>query len=458
MVCLLHRPFPFAHLSSDHHSRYHTRSRLRIWGCSSSAGRTYTLRHSVNSAARTQSSLGGSRERTRARDLLVGVEIALSVVLVVGAVLLMRSHVRRLQQSPASMTTESLQYVVLLPSQKYATDEQQAAFYGMLQDKLRAIARRGIRQRSRFGPVPLDGTIGGKWIFHMEDQATSAATGQFTMVHAIQPGYMQSLHIPIVRGRDVALTDRDPAENVALVNQAFATRYFAGADIVGRRSSRFGEGLTAPPIRIVGVVRDFRHERPPAELMPAILRIARNDIPLGNVRAAHCFVRCQFAGSGDSRHHARARSDTGRGSSANANAGGRARLLARAPTGQSRGCLCCRCTPARALWDVRCVVLRGRAAHTGVGHPAGRGCSSNQLLGLALAQGARVALIGIVAGIVAALALSRVLTGLLYDVRPADPITFVGVAVALLIVALLAALLPALRAARLDPLTAIRWN
>ena len=86
------------------------------------------------------------------------------------------------------------------------------------------------------------------------------------------------------------------------------------------------------------------------------------------------------------------------------------------------------------------------------------GASSNQLLGLVLAQGARIALIGIVTGIAAALALSRVMTGLLYDVRPADPVTFVGVGVALLIVALLAALLPALRAARLDPLSAIRWN
>ncbi len=408
----------------------------------------------LNSAARTP---GGSLERSRARDLLVGAEIAVSVVLMVGAVLLMRSHAR-LQQSLGFDDHGVISVRVRLPSQTYASDEQQAAFYGMLQDKLSALA--GVESVSAaVGPVPLDGTIGGKWNFHIEGQTPSSANGQITTVHAIAPGYMASLHIPFVRGRDVALTDRNPAEDVAIVNQTFASRYFAGADAVGRRViPDLGKGSTALPIRIVGVVRDFRHERPPAELMPAIYVLRAMTFP------TETFVlRTRL-------------SDAGLLAPAV-----RATLRELDPTLVADRLQTQAHVVERAFWRERLqgnvvgvfaavALLLAMFGMYGVlsyavaqrtpelGIRLAVGASSKQLLGLVLVQGARVALIGIAAGIVAALALSRVLIGLLYNVRPADPITFVGVSVALLIVALLAALLPALRAARLDPLTAIRWN
>jgi predicted permease len=420
------------------------------------AGRTRSA-VALSSSARTQGSVGGSFERSRARDLLVGVEIAASVVLVVGAVLLMRSHTR-LQQSLGFDDDGVISVRVRLPSQKYDTDEKQAAFYGMLQDQFGALP--GVESVSAaVGPVPLDGTIGGKWYFRTEDQAPAAAAGQFTMVHAIAPGYMHSLHIPIMHGRDVALSDRSPAEHVALVNQTFASRYFAGADAVGRRViPDLGKGSTATPIRIVGVVRDFRHERPPAELMPAIYVLRAMTFPaetfvlrtrLSDASSLAPSIRALMRELDPTLVADRLQTQT----HVVERAFWRERLQ-----GNVVGIFAA-VALLLALFGMYGVLSYAVAQRTPeLGIRLAVGASSNQLLGLVLAQGARVALIGIVAGVVAALALSRVLTGLLYDVRPADPVTFVVVAIALLIVALLAALLPALRAARLDPLTAIRWN
>ena len=417
------------------------------------AGRTRSAT-ALNSTARTP---GGSIERTRARDLLVGVEIAVSVVLVVGAVLLMRSHAR-LQQSLGFDGDGVISVRVRLPSQKYDTDEKQAAFYRLLQDQLGALP--GVESVSAaVGPVPLDGTIGGKWNFRAEDQTPSAATGQVTTVHAIAPGYMQSLHIPIVRGRDVALTDRNPAEHVALVNQTFAARYFAGADVVDRRIiPDLGKGSTPLPIRIVGVVKDFRHERPPADLMPAIYVLRAMTFPaetfvlrtrLSDASSLAPAIRALMRELDPTLVADRLQTQT----QVVERAFWRERLQ-----GNVVGIFAA-IALLLALFGMYGVLSYAVAQRTPeLGIRLAVGASSNQLLGLVLRQGVRVALIGIMAGLVAALALSRVLTGLLYDVRPADPITFVVVAVAMLIVALLAALLPALRAARLDPLTAIRWN
>jgi putative ABC transport system permease protein len=417
------------------------------------AGRTRSAT-ALNSSARTP---GGSLERTRARDLLVGVEIAASVVLMVGAVLLMRSHAR-LQQSLGFDDDGVISVRVRLPSQKYDSDGKQAAFYGMLQDKLKALP--GVESVSAaVGPVPLDGTIGGKWNFRMEDQSPSEATGQFTMVNAIAPGYMQALHIPIVRGRDVALTDRSPAEDAAIVNQTFASRYFAGGDAIGRRViPDFRNGSTVPPIRIVGVVKDFRHERPPAELMPAIYVMREMTFP------AETFVlRTRLSDAGSLAPAIRTLMRELDPTLVADRLQTQTQVVERAfwrerLQGNVVGVFAA-VALLLALFGMYGVLSYAVAQRTPeLGIRLAVGASSNQLLGLVLAQGARVALIGIAAGIVAALALSRVLTGLLYDVRPADPVTFVGVAVALMFVALLAALLPALRAARLDPLTAIRWN
>ena len=414
------------------------------------AGRTRALTTLDGS---TRSSDAGSRTRTRFRYGLVTGEIAVTVVLAAGAVLLVRSDValrRELGFTPDGVLSAR----VPLSYSRYREPERRLAFYRTLEDRLRALP--GVESVTySFNAAPLDGPVAGLFGYRFADEPAPAPGHRLSVQH-VGADYAQTLGVRLRAGRDLQRGDGSGTEWSALANHTFARQHGGAAAVVGRVLSLESEGgEPSPPIRIVGVIADVRHERPPAELLPTL------------------YVRHQsFSASRVFLLRTRARDAASLGSAV------RSAVYEIDPAGVASRIQTQEHVVRRAFWRERlqrnvvtifasCALLLAVFGMYGVisyavaqrtaelGIRVAMGASTRQLLMLVLREAAGVAVAGIALGCIAALALTRVLSSALHGVRATDPLTLTCVAVALLAVAITAAIAPARRAARLDPVQAI---
>jgi putative ABC transport system permease protein len=398
----------------------------------------------------------GRQPSARARRGLVTVQVALAVVLLAGAGLLMRSLARLTSVDPGIRPDNVLTLSVELPRSRYAGPEQWQPFFERLLADLRALP--GVTHAAGIGGLPFNEN-GGSVGFHVEGHVP-ADPNQHTYViyRLVTPGLFETLGIPLLAGRDVSTADQPGGARVAVVNQTLATRYWPGESAVGKRVAFRGNPRPQDWITIVGVVGDTHHW----SLAEAI------DIQLyaPYTQDAGWLAPGQLAlrTSGDPMQLA---------------AAVRARVQAIDPLVpisdvQSMEDLVARSVAAPRFHLTLLALLSGSAlvlATIGIygllafsvatrtreiGVRSALGASQTIIARMVLREGLALTTAGVAAGLVVAFAATRSLEALLFEIEPHDPVTFAAIAALLLAVALLACYLPARRAARIDPLTALR--
>jgi len=401
-----------------------------------------------------------ARMRRGVRRALVAAETALSVVLVIGAVLLARSFaaMRRIDLGFHSESVMTLR--VDLPAATYATPPARAvSFSRELQQRIEAMP--DVRAVGATRILPLTGAI-GDWSITIEGHEARPGENPNGDWQVVTPGYFEAMGIEIARGRSLRAGDHEDAPLVALVNETMAERYWPGQDAIGKR---FHLGTASQPwIEIVGIARQVRHN--------AVIEDARAEMYIPHAQ----WVPAKNGGNPALGMHLVIRSSRPPAAVAAAVRGEIRALDATLPLSEVRT-LQDVVTQALAeprftttLIGVFAALALGLAALGLYGVVSFMTVSRTQEMGIRMALGATrarvagpvlreglgMAAIGTAAGVLAALFLTRVLTSQLYRVTALDPLTFLAVPLALLAVAALACWLPARRAARTSPLIALR--
>jgi putative ABC transport system permease protein len=390
------------------------------------------------------------------RNALVVSEIALAVVLLASAGLLIRSFMR-LQRVDRGFNTENiLTMVVRLPDAKYPEDAQAVTFFNQALERVRQLPN--VRSAGMINFLPLYGGLGSNTAFKIEGRP-EPPPGQLpgTDVRVADAGYFASMGIPLLRGRNFSDAELREPKKVILINEALARKHFPNEDPIGRRLdvAMFENPFWAEIVGVVGNVRydSLIDESPPAVYFPHpdlaypfMTLVIRSDVePTTLAPSIQREIRTLDPNQpvSDVRTMDRVMSEWVSRSRFNTLLLG---LFAGLATLLS----------AVGIFGVMnySVALRTRE----IGLRLAVGAQPRQVLMLILKQGLVLTIVGVVLGLAAAFALTRLLSGLLFGVAAVDPTTFTTISLLLVFVSLLACYLPARRAMRIDPLRALRYE
>jgi predicted permease len=394
----------------------------------------------------------GSRAAERMRAAFVVSEVMLSVMLVIGAVLLMRSFVR-LTSVDLGFDARGVTVVTLrLPDAAYATPERRALFFGTLLE--RAAQAPGVSAVAGVSSAPFGGPNSGL-VFVRTDQAIPPrAQAPDADFRVITPGYIKTLGISLRHGREFTAEDRATTAPVALISEVMARRYWPNDDPVGT-SVRVGDLAAGPVYTIVGVVGDARYLNLESPEVRPMMYLSADQSPQ---RAMSIVVRGPAATTIPEIRHIVASLDptlplasiTQMDDLVSAAMATRRFALALFGIFAALAMV----LAVVGVYSVMSYLVRQRTREMGI--RIALGASAGAIVSSVVARGFRLTAAGVVLGVVGALLLTRLMSSLLFDVNPRDPVTFVVVAVGLTGVACLASLIPARRAARADPLSVLR--
>jgi putative ABC transport system permease protein len=407
--------------------------------------------------------------RSRVRSILVASEIALALVLLAGAGLAMRSFAALRAVDAGFDPHGVLSGIVSVYGTAEAPPGRREAFYTSALERVRRLP--GVESASLVNHLPIAGDVWGlQFIIEGRPRPEPAQVPRATF-RVVYPGYFRAMRLPILRGRDVAETDRAGAPRVVIVNDFFAKRYWPNEDAVGKRVS-FNPGVdTAPWFTVVGVVKnDVRSDwtAPPEEevFLPYSQERDYLESNGGHVGYMTLVVRatCSALAACNAASLAPALRDAVGSVNrsvpvtdiqtlddviAGANAGPRFTLVLLATFAVVALVLA-----AVGIYGVISYAVSRRTHEIGV--RVALGASPATVVRLVIAQGMRVVAVGVVIGLAGSLVASRLMTKLVYGVSVTDPLTYAGVAALLAGVALVASYIPARRATRIDPLVAMR--
>jgi len=404
----------------------------------------------------SQQMTAGARKQ-RLRSVLVVAQTAVAVVLLAGAVLMARS-LWKLQQIDLGFDARGVLTMRLaLPAAQYDTPEKVTAFYDRLLADVRS--QPGVSRAGFIRLLPLSAPI-GDWGLTIENYQPPPGTGTPGDWQIASEDGLEALGERILRGRGLAADDTAGRENVALINEAMAAKYWAGQDALGRRF-RMG-GPDRPWITVVGIVGNVRHNGVTAEIKPKFYRAldqwhlssgnpARNMTLVvrtpGDPLALVAPIRARIRALDGNLPIAAIRTmDDVIGTSI-----ATPRLTGRV---LSVFGLLALTLAAIGMYGVLSYVVSQRRQELGIRLAIGAGRS--RVLRMVLSSGLLLAIEGLAAGLAVAALVLPSLSGLLYGVEPFDPTTFLVTPAVLLVVATAAAAIPAWRAARVDPIRAIR--
>jgi predicted permease len=399
----------------------------------------------------SRGAIGGGASRWL-RDGAVVAEVALAFVLLVGSGLMIRTFIALQNANPGFDPNNVLTF--LIQNNRAQGVEGRQAFQRTMLERLKAIP--GVTDATSAGPIPLDGT-NALARFGPLEAATDPSKFQQAIVHFVQPGYFEFTKTPIVAGRSFTEADNRPDVKVVIIDELMAAQLFPNGNAIGQRMLARVTTPEPDTFEVIGVVKHQRHTTMMndgeegmfftdgySQFGAAFRWAVRTS---GNPEAITSAVRAAMAQQD-------------------------ARLLMTEPR-TWRSYLDEQIAPTRfaliligvfaavaavlamiGLYGVLATTVRQRTTEIGV--RMAFGATQSRVLQLIIGQGLRLSLAGIVLGIVAAVALTRVMASLLVGVSATDPATFATMAVVFAIVATFAAWLPARRAAALNPNVALR--
>ena len=397
-----------------------------------------------------------SRGSRRLRDLLVVAEVALALMLLVGAGLLMKSLVLMLKVDPGFDTRGLLTMRVALPPSRYNEDAKAARFYDEMLRRVAAVP--GVRGAALTSNLPL-ANEGGTGMPQVVGRSTPASELTEAHLRTVSANYFEVLGLPVVKGRAFAERDDATAPPVLLVNKTFAERVFPGEDAVGHRVTFKFTGERS--LEIVGVVGDEKVTSLDARTTPVIYFHARQGPDSSAALVLRTDAADPLALAPSVRAAVRALDPEvpvfAVQTLEQMVAGSRAAFMRRYPA-YLTGVFAC-VALLLALVGIYGVVSYAVAQRTHeIAVRVALGARTRDVLRLVLGHGLLLALGGIALGAAGALALTRLISGLLFGVSAADPTVYGLVALLLAAVALLACLVPARRATKVDPMVALRYE
>jgi putative ABC transport system permease protein len=387
----------------------------------------------------------------RVRSSLVVVEVALALVLLICSGLLIRSFVTLRQVNPGFNSADALAVSIALPGRKYTNPDQYSSFYKQLIERTSALP--GVMAVGATQALPIQGDflVG----FKIQGRPPEPpGQDKSTNYYAVTPDYFKAMGIPLLRGRLFTEQDNKTAPSVAVINETMVRSYFPDEDPLGKGISLSqGEGNVREIVGVVGDVKQYGLAQPstfqtyepflqmPFSGMTVVMRTAADPVsfsgairsevlsldkeqPVSRIRTLEEIV----AGSVQQQHFLM----TLLGVFAVA-----ALILA-----------------AVGLYGVMSYAVTQRTHEIGI--RMALGANRRRVLRLVVGHGMMLALIGVGIGLAGAFAFTRVMANLLFSIGPTDPLTFAGISVLLSGVALVACLVPAHRATRVDPMVALR--
>lgn len=389
----------------------------------------------------------------RLRSAMVVGEIALAVVLLVGAGLMMKSLLRLLQTDVGFNTENLLTMTVALPPSKYPEAEPVFTFYTQLQERVRSLP--GVAGAGTVDILPLNG--GNTTRFNVDgDPIPPPGKETEANIRVVNEHYFQTIGVPLIKGRLFDERDRDGAPTVVIIGKTIADRMFAGRDPIGRRL-RYAS-VQVDPVTIVGVVGDVKVTGLDEEIRPVLyypfrqagdysssLVVRTNNDPNALANAVRGEIRSLEPDA------VIMNVNTMEGMISQTQASFIRRFPALVISIFAGVALL---LASIGIYGVVSYSVSQQIHHIGIRMALGAGPAD--ILKMVLKQGLVLALAGLAIGVVAALLLMRLLTTLLYQVKTTDIATFAIVTGTLFAVALLACYLPARRATKVDPLVALR--
>jgi predicted permease len=406
----------------------------------------------------------GSPGRNRARNSLIIAEIAFSLVLLVGAGLVIKSFARLRSVNPGFGVDRALAVRLSLPPAKYSTGQSVRIFYDKLRPRLSALP--GIESIAAASALPMSG-LNARTEFVISGRPPAKSSEVPGAQHRwVSPGYFHTMKIPLLRGRDFVEQDNEQGAGVVVVDQALARRFFTDQDPLGAHILiTMGDGLPAREYEIVGLSQSVKHNSLSEEPIPtlygpiaqapqsAVAFLANNfslvvrseidpialassvrnemrsidvDVAVSSVRPMEQFLASSVASR-------------------------KFNLVLLAVFAGTALILA-----ASGLYAVIAYLVSQRTREIGV--RLALGAQRFHVLSLVLSHGFRLITIGIMVGLVGAVAATRLLSTLLFETSATDPLTYTIVALLLAAVALIASYLPARRAMNVDPIVALRYE
>jgi putative ABC transport system permease protein len=388
------------------------------------------------------------------RQVLVVAEVALSLVLLAGAGLMLRSFHRLVSVNPGFETQHILTMSMFTSPAKYSEDRKRAGYFANILDRVREVP--GVREAGSVHFLPLEGQISGSCFASADEPPPEPATARSAGFLVVSPGYFEALRTPLVSGRPFDRRDRFSAPSVIMVNQEFVKRFLSGRNPIGQKLNVCW--TVKNPAEIVGVIADARQKELHQAPEPTIF--------VNNLQAPMYFAQLAVRTAGDPARMARAieaaihRVDPDQPVThlqtmdqvfSDSVAQPRLQLVLLLVFGGLAGLLA-----AVGIYGVVAYSVARRTREIGI--RVALGAQRADVARMVLREGAVLAAAGIGIGLAGALALTRVLRTLLFETTPNDPATLTCVAAAVLLLVLLATLIPAHRATRVNPITALRYE
>jgi putative ABC transport system permease protein len=389
----------------------------------------------------------------RTRSVLVAVEVALSLVLLIGAGLMIKSFFR-LQQMNLGFNPDNVLAVNLsLSSSRYPEDRQQVAFFREAIERLQSLP--GIKSAGATTGLPLTLSLSGS-DFRIEGRPEPEAGKEMIIyTRSVSPDYFGTLGISLIKGRDFSERDKSDAPKAAIINNDLARIYFPNEDPIGKRIT-FDDAQSW--ISIVGVIGDvkqlgldssakpevyFPYPQMAAPSMSLVVRTASDPLSLAGA------VKSQIQMIDKDLPIDEAKTMQ--------------QLLAESISGRRFNMLLLTVFAVVAL-VLAIVGIYGVMSYTvtqrthEIGIRVAIGAQSRDVFRMVIGQGMMLAMIGVAFGLIGAFGLTRLMTTMLFGVEPTDPATFVSIALLLTAVALVACYIPGRRATKVNPLVALRYE
>ena len=391
----------------------------------------------------------GSAANKRLNNVFVVSQLALSLVLLIGAALFLQSFRNLVSVNPGFRADNVLMARLALPETKYKDKTQIESFYNQLRANVQGLPGVQAIELCQVVPFSGDGQGGPFTVEGFEQQQAKVA-----WLRSSTPGYFAALGMPVLKGRGFAATDTEKSQPVAIVDEKLAQMYSSDGDLVGKRIRIAG----GPWLTIVGVVPNVKNRKLDEAAWPYVYRPYSQWVLGETTLVVRSAVRPELL-AGEIRSEV-AKLDPELplfDVTSIQQAIDRSVVTTRLTNWLLAGFAVTALLLALAgIYGVMSLNVANRSREFGI--RLALGAQRSNVLRLILGDGLKLALLGVALGLLAAVAFTRLLKGLLFGINASDPLTFAAIAALLVTVALLACYLPARRATKVDPLIALRYE